>query len=145
MTVLAYQVADLRFVGTRDQWDAFHAANGAPLFSFCGTATEDERARWRKDRGVWFVVPTAEFDRDAVGQLDTDGDLVRAEESTCFRSVSIVRNPESSKPEVLAVLDPDAAEALARQIARMAKVARAQRVKMDARDAVDESLWEEVP
>lgn len=141
MTVKAYTVGDVRFIGTMEQFDRFHAANDVRGYSF-GPATDDERARWRKERGCWFVAPPLEHMLDSEGQFDSEKDVIRAEESTCQNYVAIYKNPNDDSVECLTLLNPDDADALARHLMRMAKAVRTYRAQMAKQDAVDESQWE---
>lgn len=144
MTVNAYTTGDVRFIGTMAQWDRFVAANDVRGYGF-GLPTDDERARWRKERGCWFVVPTLEHTIDAEGQYDSEKDVIRAEESTCQSFVAIYKNPNHESVECLTLLNPDDADALARQLMRMAKAVRTYRAEQAKDDAVDETQWEQQP
>lgn len=128
MTARAWEHLDTRFVGTFDQFKVFSDANGWPVCAPC-RATSAERARWRDRGGRWFVAPTEFFADDRHGQRDADGDLVRAEVDSSDGWVALYRSPQSDNPECLAMLEPDAADRIGRQLMRLAMAVRAHRAK----------------
>lgn len=141
--VRAWEFNETRFVGTLEQWTLFSAINGLDFHnSFQDKPRAEERAQWRKLSGQWFVVPTKAFSGDA-RHRESDGSEIAAEVASDGTSVAIYRDPDSDRVETLGMLDPDAADALGRQLMRMAMVARARRAEEAIENNVDESMWQE--